>query len=144
MRLPADATLIVIGKSAGEAAATPKIAALLAVWTREALPVIHRGGATATESSGSAFADGGLEAALDHLGATTLVLCGALDRVQATAPDAAALGFHVFVVGDACWPRAGAAPAFADGAAVLVDTAAALAAAATAKARQRRELERKR
>ncbi len=95
-----------------------------------------------------AFSETGLESLLDEAGATTLVLCGALNAVEPTARDAGNLGYHVFIPLDACWPASSPADPAAgrlrrDGAAV-VDTAATLDAAATAKARQRREVERKR
>ena len=166
MRLPADATLIVVGEeglprdSAGE-----NVANLIAAWRREGLPVVHlrldgqpeaASGTSAPPVPGEFavvagaagdFAGTGLEASLDDAGATTLVLCGALGALGATARDAASLGYHVFIPFDACWPAAPFAdPAFSrlgrDGAAV-VDTAAALAASARAKSRQRREAQRK-
>ena len=142
MRLPADATLIVVGDSggAGRGDAAAKVAALKAAWRREELPALDIGA--------GGFAGGRLEASLDDLGATTLVLCGEQGAVEAAARDAAALGFHAFLVRDACWRAAGApqdafAPRPEDGGAV-VDAAATLAAAALAKARQRREARRPR
>lgn len=148
MRLPADATLIVLG--AGEAAESPRddfcrahLASLIAAWRKEGLPVVHARPAGAA----SAFAGTGLEGSLDDFGATTLVLCGALDAVEPTARDAGGLGYHVFVPIDACGPAAHPADvaigALRRAGAVVVDAAATLAAAATAKARQRREAERK-
>ena len=92
---------------------------------------------------------------LDELGATTLVICGALatHALEASARHAADLGYQVFVVADACraadaldlngrlWPaedvRALALARLSE-AAAIVDAATALRAAATAKARQRR------
>lgn len=169
MRLPADATLIVVG--AGDAgrllrdSSGENVANLIAAWSREGLPVVHLrvdGEPEAASGTGAPLAPGelavvagaaggfagtGLEALLDDAGATTLVLCGALGALEATARDAANLGYHVFIPFDACWPAAPFAdPAFSrlgcDGAAV-VDTPATLAAAATAKSRQRREAQRK-
>ena len=103
----------------------------------------------------SAFVGTALEASLDELGATTLVICGALatHALEASARHAADLGYQVFVVADACraadaldlngrlWPaedvRALALARLSE-AAAIVDAATALRAAATAKARQRR------
>ena len=128
MRLPADATLIVAG--AGPEGTRPAaVAALVAAFRREGLPV---------EATGpDAFADGRLAARLDDLGATTLVLCGEETAVSGAARAAEALGFHVFVVSDACWTDAAGAR-LPKGSAIVVDCATALAAAALAKARQRR------
>jgi nicotinamidase-related amidase len=143
MRLPADAVLIVIdvqdavddprfgarNNPGGEA----NIAALIAAWRAERLPLVHvrhdsvepdspyspqaRGHrfkpcATPLKSetvigknANSAFVGTGLENLLDEIGATTLVICGALtpNSVEATARHAGSLGYQVFVVGDACW-----------------------------------------
>ena len=103
----------------------------------------------------SAFVGTALEASLDELGATTLVICGALatHALEASARHAADLGYQMFVVADACraadaldlngrlWPaenvRALALARLAEDA-TIVDAATALRAAATAKARQRR------
>ena len=54
----------------------------------------------------SAFVGTALEARLDELGATTLVICGALatHALEASARHAADLGYQVFVVADACRP----------------------------------------
>jgi len=109
------------------------IAELVAAWRAEALPVFHvrhdagepasprlpdapgagfereaaqRPGETVIErSADSAFAGTGLEEALDAIGATTLVVCGALtgDAVEATVRHGAGLGYRIFVVADACW-----------------------------------------
>ena len=105
----------------------------------------------------SAFAGTRLEERLDELGATTLVLCGALatHALEATARHAGDLGYRVFVVADACrtaeavdltgrpWPaedvRSLALAHLEDETATIVDSATALAAAAMAKARQRRK-----
>ena len=133
MRLPADATLIVVGVpgGTGDRRAAAATAALIDAWRREALPVIE---ARAPEAG--AFDDGRLEARLDALGATTLVLCGGESAVERSARDAEALGFHAFIVRDACW-RDGPSQSLGQ-AGTVVDAATALAAAALAKARQRR------
>ena len=95
------------------------------------------------------FAGGALAAALDAIGATTLVLCGDADRIAPAALGAAALGCHAFVVADACASAEGAVLA-ADLAerigaeARIVDCRSALAAASVARARQRREAARRR
>ena len=104
----------------------------------------------------SAFVGSDLEARLDELGATTLVLCGALatDALEASARHASDLGYQLFVVADACraedvvdlrgrlWPaeevRALALARLKGETATIVDAATALRAAALAKARQRR------
>ena len=156
MRLPSDATLIVVG--ADDANHSPRgerieanLEKLIVVWRSEGLPVVHlrtdaapgapsQAWATFAQTAAGAaggFAGTGLEDFLDDAGATTLVLCGALGALEATARDAASLGFHVFIPFDACWPASPfAASAFerlrCEGAAV-VDTAATLAAAAMAK-----------
>ncbi len=93
---------------------------------------------------------------LDELGATTLVLCGALGThaLEASARHAADLGYQVFVVADACravdavdlkgrlWPaedvRALTLSQLKGETATIVDVETTLRAAATAKARQRR------
>jgi Isochorismatase family len=170
LRLPADATLIVVGAEKtipsprvggdGERT-TSNLIGLIAIWRREGLPLVHlRTSAVSGEPSAWAtfaetaagvtggFSGTGLDAFLDESGATTLVVCGELGALAATARDAASLGYHVFVPFDACWPESLIAdPVFerlrGEGAAI-VDTAAALAAAATAKLRQRRETQRKR
>jgi nicotinamidase-related amidase len=178
MRLPADAVLIVIDaqQATGEprlgrhgAEAETKIAALIAAWRAEGLPLIHVGqlsrlqaGSPAREgemvvdrSALSAFVDTALEAGLDELGATTLVMCGALttNALEASARHAGDLGYKVFVVADACWAvetvdlRGKRWPAqdvhaltlarLHGETATVVDTATTLRAAAAAKARQR-------
>ena len=104
----------------------------------------------------SAFVGCDLEARLDELGATTLVLCGALEThaLEASARHAADLGYQVFVVADACraadavdlrgrlWAaadvRALALARLKGETATIVDAATTLRTAATAKARQRR------
>jgi nicotinamidase-related amidase len=143
MRLPADAVLLVIDVQ--EAIDDPRwgprnnpqaeanIAALLAAWRAEELPIVHvrhdsvdpaspyapdgsghrfkpcaaplAGEAVLAKNANSAFVGTGLEGMLDELGATTLVICGVLtpNSVEATARHAGNLGYQVFVVADACW-----------------------------------------
>src|ERR1700690_306498 len=179
MRLPADAVLLIIdahetvdGPHPG-AGAGPEvernIAALVAAWRSEGLPLAHigrqpvgsplsplEGEIVIVRNATSAFVGADLEARLDELGATTLVLCGALatHALEASARHAADLGYQVFVVADACravdtvdlrgrlWPaedvRAGPPAHPEGGAATIVAGAPSLRAAATAKARQRR------
>jgi nicotinamidase-related amidase len=185
MRLPADAVLLII--DAEQAVRGPRrgdddapevernIAALIAAWRTEGLPLAHVGRQPSGSASDiapivppldgeivivrnatSAFVGADLEASLDELGATTLVLCGALSThaLEASARHAADLGYQVFVVADACqaadavdlrarlWPaedvRALALARLKGETATIVDAATALRAAATAKARQRR------
>jgi hypothetical protein len=140
MRLPADATLIVIGAYdvAGAATAPETIGTLIKAWRREELPTIDaRGDERRPEAR--ALAGGPLEAQLDDLGATTLVLCGEASAVETAAREAAALGFRVFIVRDACWTRGEASCRITrtDMPGAVVDAATALAASAVAKARQR-------
>ena len=177
MRLPADAVLIIVEAQesidprpvAGQASkADDNIAALVAAWRAEGLPLAHVGRQPPASShappdgeivvaaeAASAFVGTALETSLDELGATTLVICGALatHALEASARHAADLGYQVFVVADACraadafdlngrpWPaenvRALALARLAEDA-TIVDAATALRAAATAKARQRR------
>jgi nicotinamidase-related amidase len=180
MRLPADAVLLVI--EAEQAIDDPRrcaseppeaernIAALVAAWRAEGLTLVHVGRRAAAPAlapldgemviardGASAFAGTALEAGLDELGATTLVLCGGLKTyaLEATAGHAADLGYQVFVVADACravdtvdlngqrWPaedvRALTLARLSGETATIVDVATALRAAAMAKARQRRE-----
>ena len=143
MRLPADAVLIVIDMQ--EAIDDPRwgprnnpgaeanVAALIAAWRAERLPLVHirhdsvdpdspyaperpghrfkpcaaplEGEPVVGKHANSAFIGTGLEGLLDELGATTLVICGVLtpNSVEATARHAGNLGYQVFVVGDACW-----------------------------------------
>jgi nicotinamidase-related amidase len=185
MRLPADAVLLII--DAEQAVGGPRrgdddapdvetnIAALIAAWRVEGLPLVHvgrppsdpaaslalaasplDGESVIVRDATSAFAGADLEARLDELGATTLVLCGALSThgLEASARHAADLGYQVFVVADAClaadavdlrgrlWSaedvRALALAHLKGETATIVDAATALRAAATAKARQRR------
>jgi hypothetical protein len=88
MRLPADAALLLLGPADGEA-----IDALRQAWTAEALPILEA-------PAEAPFADGALERALDALGATTLVLAG--PGGGRAARQAAALGYRLFVVEEAC------------------------------------------
>src|ERR1700733_4643215 len=175
MRLPADAVLLII--DAQEAGDGPheragdsdeveaNIGALVAAWRAEALPLAHVGVPAFPPLDGeivivrkatSAFVGVDLEARLDQLGATTLVLCGTLatHALEASARHAGDLGYQVFVVADACravdtvdlrgrlWPaedvRALSLAHLKGETATIVDVATALRAAATAKARQRR------
>ncbi|MGD1039039.1 MAG: cysteine hydrolase family protein [Roseiarcus sp.] len=143
MRLPHDAALLVIDVQQAiddrrwgrrnNPNAEGAIAALLAAWRAEALPIVHirhdstePGSPYAPGSPGhdfkpearpldgetiigktarSAFVGTRLEEALDALGATTLVVCGVLTHrsLEATARHAGDLGYRVFVVADACW-----------------------------------------
>jgi nicotinamidase-related amidase len=133
MRLPADAVLLVI--DAQEAIDDPRhgsgdvpqadhnIAALIAAWRAEGLPLAHVGRQPTASAARralairpldgeivivrhatSAFVRADLEARLDELGATTLVLCGTLatHALEASARHAGDLGYQVFVVADAC------------------------------------------
>jgi nicotinamidase-related amidase len=179
MRLPADAVLLIIDAqeaiddprhAAGDVpVADQNIAALIAAWRAEGLPLVHVGRQPAGSSlppldgeivivrnATSAFIGSDLEARLDELGATTLVLCGTLatHALEASARHASDLGYQLFVVADACraadmvdlkgrlWPaedvRALALAHLRGETATVVDVATALRAAATAKARQRR------
>lgn len=143
MRLPCDTTLLVIDvqEAIDDASWGPRnndgaedvIAALLAAWRDEALPIVHirhdsldprspyrpdapghRFKALAqplaaeriiAKHANSAFIGTRLEEALDEIGATTLVVCGALthNSVEATVRHGGNLGYRVFVVADACW-----------------------------------------
>jgi nicotinamidase-related amidase len=180
MRLPADAVLLIVdaqqalmGQRHGAddaPAVETNIAALIAAWRAEGLPLIHVGRQPSypptvpaldgeiviVGNATSAFVGADLEATLDELGATTLVLCGALatHALEASARHAADLGYQVFVVADAClaadtldlrgrrWPAedvwALAMAQLKGETATIVDVAMTLRAAATAKARQRR------
>jgi nicotinamidase-related amidase len=180
MRLPADAVLLIFDAQeavdgprpgAGDGPEVEKnIAALVAAWRAEGLPLAHVGRLSAgsplpplegeiviVRNATSAFVGADLEARLDELGATTLVLCGALatHALEASARHAGDLGYQVFVVADACravdtadlrgrhWPAedvwALALARLKGETATIVDVATTLRAAATAKARQRRE-----
>ena len=133
MRLPADAVLLIIDaqeaiddprRAAGDVTvADQNIAALIAAWRAEGLPLAHvcRPSSDPTASlapaaspldseivmvrnATSAFVGADLEVRLDELGATTLVLCGTLTThaLEASARHAGDLGYQVFVVADAC------------------------------------------
>ena len=143
MRLPSDAALLVIDVQVAiddpkwgprnNPGAEAAIAALLAVWRAEGLPIFHirhdseqpgspyrpdspghafkpeaaplPGEPVTAKRTHSAFVDTDLEAALDAIGVTTLVVCGVLTQnsVEATVRAAADIGYRVFLVGDACW-----------------------------------------
>jgi nicotinamidase-related amidase len=143
MRLPSDAALIIVDlqQAIDDARWGPRnnpqaertIAALLAAWREEGLPIVHirhdsvepdspyrpdrpshafrpdtapaAGEAEIGKRGHSAFVGTRFEETLDGLGATTLVICGVLthNSVEATARHAADLGYRVFVVADACW-----------------------------------------
>lgn len=143
MRLPSDAALILVDLQLAiddprwgprnNPQAEQAIAALLAAWRAEGLPIVHvrhdsvepdspyrpdrpghafkpeaapaAGEAVVGKRGHSAFVDTTLEETLDALGATTLVVCGVLthNSVEATVRHAADLGYRVFVVADACW-----------------------------------------
>jgi len=164
MRLPADATLIVIeSQFARESGAATNAARLIEAWRAEELPIVHvragpdeagravkphgapEGESVIETACADAFATRELEILLEEIGATTLTLCGEAHGVEATAREAADLGFHAFVVKDACLDADGRAPAFASLAkesATVVDLSEALRAAAAAKLRQRRQAQR--
>lgn len=89
MRLPADAVLLLLGPAAENAA----LDALRQAWHAEGLPIFEA-------PADGPFADGGLERALDALGVTTMVLAGA--GAASAARAAAALGYRLFVVDEAC------------------------------------------
>lgn len=57
------------------------------------------------KDTNSAFIGTNLEAVLDGLGATDLVMCGVLtnNSLEASVRHAGNLGYRVFVPGDACW-----------------------------------------
>ena len=143
MRLPRDAALLVIDVQ--QAIDDPKwgprnnpdaeraIAALIAAWRAEGLPIVNvrhdstepnspyrpdrpgnafkpearplAGETVIAKSAHSAFVGTALEETLDALGATTLVVCGVLthNSLDATVRHGADLGYRVFVVADACW-----------------------------------------
>ena len=185
MRLPADAVLLVIDAQAAIGdprrtvddvpVADQNIAILIAAWRTEGLPLVHvdkqatapasplppavaplGGEIVIVRNTASAFVGADLEARLDELGATTLVLCGTLatHALEASARHAGDLGYQVFVVADACraadavdlrgrlWPaedvRALSLAQLKGETATIVDVATALRAAAMAKARQPR------
>ena len=183
MRLPADAVLLIIdaeepvGRARGgggdASEVETNIASLVATWRAEGLPLAHVGRQPIVTASAlaippldseiaivrdatSAFIGADLEARLDELGATTLVLCGTLatHALEASARHAADLGYQVFVVADACqaadtldlkgrlWAaedvRTLALARHKGETATILDIATTLRAAAMAKARERR------
>ena len=109
------------------------IARLLAAWRAHRLPIIHirhdsiepdspyradrpghafkpeaaplAGETIVGKTANSAFIAPDLERALDALGATTLVMCGALtnNSLEASVRHGGNLGYRIFVVADACW-----------------------------------------
>lgn len=143
MRLPADAALIVIDVQhaiddpcwgpRNNPDAEQAIAALLAIWRAEDLPIVHvrhdsqaprspyrpgspghpfkpealplDGEMIVAKTTPDAFAATELESRLDEIGATTLVICGVLthNSVEATTRSAGCRGYRAFVVADACW-----------------------------------------
>jgi nicotinamidase-related amidase len=137
LRLPADATLIIVGaqeaidhmdRAEGLAPGVDaNLASLIAAWRKEGLPVVHvrlcdepdhpfkafatplEGEAVIDASAASAFAASELEDLLDAAGATTVVLCGSLNAVEPSARDAANLGYQIFIPFDTCWPAVGPA-----------------------------------
>jgi nicotinamidase-related amidase len=88
MRLPVDAALILIG----DVSEVPGVGQMVAAWAQERLPILR--------VDRDPFAAGDLEAALDEIGATTLVLSGEGEAAVATARGAAARGFRVFIVAE--------------------------------------------
>ena len=163
MRLPADATLIVLGAPERQAAEDPpeqNIAALVAAWRSEALPIVYvrpapdgprrpfgAGAAPLAAETiverrvGAPFAGSALGDTLDAFGATTLVFCGDAAAMPDAARAAGVFGCHAFVVADACWSGdlAEFAALLAGEDAKVVDCASVLRAASVAKARQRRQ-----
>ncbi len=113
--------------------AEARIAELLAAWRKAAMPVVHvrhdsqeahspyrpdtpgnafkpafepaPGEQVIAKSTNSAFIGTTLEADLDRIGATDVVMCGVLtsNSLEATVRHAGNLGYRVFVAGDACW-----------------------------------------
>jgi nicotinamidase-related amidase len=126
MRLPADAVLLIIdapegldplGSVGDWPEAERNIAALVAAWRAEGLPLVHvrrpasplaipplDGEIVIVRAATSAFVGADLEARFDELGVTTLVFCGTLvtHALEASARHASDLGYQVFVVADAC------------------------------------------
>jgi nicotinamidase-related amidase len=143
MRLPSDTVLLLIDLQQAIAdpvfgprnnpGAEANVAALLAAWRHENLPIVHirhdsteraspyrpdapghaflpeadprSGEAIVAKSANSAFVGTALESVLDRFGATTLVVCGVLtnNSLEATVRHGGNLGYRVFVVADACW-----------------------------------------
>jgi nicotinamidase-related amidase len=182
MRLPADAVLLIIDAQEAAHGSPPgdgrdvetNLAALATAWRMEGLPLVNvgrppiasapqafavppfEGEVVIERNATSAFVGTELEARLDELGATTLVVCGTLatHALEASARHASDLGYQVFVVADACWAAdavdlrgrlwlaedvgALALARLKGESATIVDATTTLRAAATAKARQRR------
>ncbi len=143
MRLPCDAALVLIDLQQAiddprwgprnNPGAEAAVAALLAAWRAQGLPIIHiRHDSTEPDSpyrpdrpghafkpeavplpdeiiigkaTNSAFIAPDLERALDKIGATTLVIAGVLtnNSLEASVRHGGNLGYRIFVVGDACW-----------------------------------------
>jgi nicotinamidase-related amidase len=130
MRLPGDATLIVVADASAAIAdggdgklrdRQTRIAALQIAWRRAGLPVVHvehspgvlRAGADPAMSldeeprltmvGQDVFLSTGLEELLTQRGATTVVLCGAFGdpEMETAVLQACKLGFRTFVVADA-------------------------------------------
>ncbi len=78
MRIPTDAVLVIAEGADDE---------LVAVWREERLPTL-----SLTDDPAA------LGAALEALGATTIVICG--DGAEAAARTAAGIGYRVFQVGE--------------------------------------------
>ena len=167
MRLPADATLIVLGAPLRAPAEVPgpwpeaKVGGAtcrVACGGAPDRPRSRRAGwppgplqagsallaveTSVEHSAGAAFAGSALGEALDAIGATTLVLSGDAAAMPVAAWSAAAFGCHVFVVADACWGGedgvASISAALAGADVKIVNCVSALAAASLAKVRQRR------
>jgi nicotinamidase-related amidase len=143
MRLPCDAALILVDLQRAiddpvwgprnNPDAEASVAALLAAWRAQALPIVHirhdstepgspyapggpghpfktlaapiAGEPVIGKSTNSAFIAPDLERALDAIEATTLVMAGVLtnNSLEASVRHGANLGYRIFVVADACW-----------------------------------------
>jgi nicotinamidase-related amidase len=113
--------------------AEARIAQLLSTWRQAGMPIVHirhdsteprspyrpgqpghafkpearplAGETVIAKETNSAFVGTGLEAHLEQLGATDLVMCGVItnNSLEASVRHAGNLGYRVFVPGDACW-----------------------------------------